>query len=160
MRERTEQKEAAKRAKADEKAAATQSTLSEHIHMDVGIHKHKLDTLMSSPRFHELPGSVVERVQVFCILNRRFFYDSTSFSRLTIQFYFLRFDYTHRAFGSLAMARTSLGGLGPPTAQTRAQTSVGTAVNNPTSFNESPVRPNGYDKEAYRNKGGYIYIYI
>ena len=73
MRERTERKEAEKRAKADERSAATHSALCDHIHMDVGIHKHKLDTLMSAPRFYELPGSVVERVQVFCILNRRFF---------------------------------------------------------------------------------------
>ena len=79
---------AAKRAKADEKAAATQSTLSEHIHMDVGIHKHKLDTLMSSPRFHELPGSVVERVQVFCILSRRFFFT------IRLHFHVSRFNST------------------------------------------------------------------
>ena len=124
-------KEAQRRERAmEKKEAATSSALADRIHDDTGIHKSKLDSVMNHARFRELPQSIVECIQVFCILSRRFvftirvyfftFHDSTLL--------FLRFGYTHRAVWSLAMTRTSRGGLGPTAAQTRAQTSVGTSV--------------------------------
>ena len=119
------------RDKAVAKEAQRRERAMDRIHNDIGIHKSNIDSVMNHARFRELPQSLVECVQVFCILSRRFVF--------TIRVYFftfhdptllfLRFGYTHRAVWSLAMARTSRGGgLGPTTAQTRAQTSVGTSV--------------------------------
>ena len=115
---------------ADAKEAQRRERAMDRIHNDIGIHKSNIDSVMNHARFRELPQSIVECVQVVCILSRRFvftirvyfftFHDSTLL--------FLRFGYTHRAVWSLAMTRTSRGGLGPTTAQTRAQTSVGTSV--------------------------------
>ena len=100
---------------ADAKEAQRRERAMDRIHNDIGIHKSNIDSVMNHARFRELPQSIVECIQVFCILSRRFvftirvyfftFHDSTLL--------FLRFGYTHRAVWSLAMARTSRGGARP-----------------------------------------------